>query len=518
MASGAVLTMADVTKRFGDVTVFDKISLDLYAGEVLSIVGENGAGKSTLMNVLSGTFPYGTYEGRILVDGVEKVFAGPRDSQLAGIEMIHQEISLHRDLSVAENLFMGDPPRRLGGLIDWKRANDQAVYYLKKVGLDLSPGEELGNLSTSQQQLVSIARALARKPRILVLDEPTSALTISETRNLLGIIRELGESGISCIYISHHMEEVFAISDRIMVLRDGKVISVRARPDFDENRIIEDMVGRKIEAMYPKASVTLGPEVLRVENLSVPHPFMPQRNMVDGISFRVRRGEILGIAGLVGAGRSETVNAVFGTQKRRSGTVFVDGKPIRIRSSMDAIAAGIGLVPEDRKRSGLIAPMNIRENMTIASLRAVSWKEVIRKKKERGLAGRFFERLKIKAGGIDASIRSVSGGNQQKVVLSKWLMKNLKVLILDEPTRGVDVGAKVEIYHLIAELAKAGVAIVLVSSDLPELLGLGDRFIALAGGRVRAEIGREDASPERIMRAVTGIDEFQRIGEEGGSE
>jgi ABC-type sugar transport system ATPase subunit len=499
--------MIDITKRFGEVTVFDKISLDLKAGEVLSIVGENGAGKSTLMNVLSGAHPHGTYDGRIMVDGIEKAFAGPQESQRAGIEMIHQEISLHLDLSVAENVLMGNLPRRFGGLVDWRLAIDLARQCLSEVGLDVPPREELRNLSTSQQQLVSIARALARKPRILVLDEPTSALTISETENLLGIIRRLAASGISCIYISHHMEEVFRISDRIQVLRDGKVISVYSKPEFDENRIIEDMVGRKIEAMYPKETVPLGPEILRVENLTVPHPFMPLKNIVEGIGFRVRRGEILCIAGLVGAGRSESVNAIFGTQKRLSGEIYLDGAPVKVRSSLDAIAAGIGLVPEERKKSGLIAAMSIKENMTIASLRAISWKEVIRKKKERNLARRFFERLKIKAQGIDANILSVSGGNQQKVVLAKWLMKDLKVLFLDEPTRGVDVGAKVEIYHIIAELVKSGVGIVMVSSDLPELLGLGDRFIALADGRIRAEIERRDVSPERIMRAVTGIRE-----------
>jgi ABC-type sugar transport system ATPase subunit len=504
MIDEPILRMERITKRFGPVTVFKDVDLDLHQGEILSIVGENGAGKSTLMNVLSGNYPHGSFEGTIKLDGRIAEFSRPRDSQRAGIEMIRQEISLHPDMSVAENMFLGNMPLTRLGLVDWRTAFSKARVELDKVGLDVPPETELRDLSTSQQQLVAIAKALVRKMRVLVLDEPTSALTIAETDKLLAIIRDLAATGISCIYISHHLEEVFAISDRIMVLRDGSVVALHSKEAFDKRRIIEDMVGRKIESMYPKASTSLGRELLRVENLTVPHPFVPQRNIVENIGFSVRAGEIVGLAGLVGAGRSETVAAIFGTLKKRSGNVIVDGRQVSIRSSTDAVAAGIGLVPEERKRNGLIAPMNIRQNMTIASLRAISLYDVISKKKEYSLASKYYSRLKIKASGLDANVMSVSGGNQQKVVLSKWLMKDLKVIIMDEPTRGVDVGAKVEIYNIISELVLGGTGIVLVSSDLPELLGLSDRVIVLGKGRIQAELDRSEATPERVMSAATG--------------
>jgi ABC-type sugar transport system ATPase subunit len=499
-----ILRMEAITKRFGPVTVFRDVDLELFEGEVLGIVGENGAGKSTLMNVLSGAYPHGTYEGTIRIDGEARAFSGPGDSQRAGIEMIRQEISLHPDLSVAENMFLGRMPLGRIGLVDWREAFRKAREELGKIGLDVPPDAALSDLNTSQQQLVAIAKALARSMRVLVLDEPTSALTISETEKLLSIIRALAARGKTCVFISHHLEEVFAISDRIMVLRDGAVVATYGKDEFDKRRVVEAMVGRKIEAMYPKATAHLGREALRVEGFTVSNPLAPQRNIVEDVSFSVRAGEILGLAGLVGAGRSETVNAIFGTARKKSGEVFVEGRPVSIRSSRDAVAAGIGLVPEERKRNGLIAPMDVRSNMTIASLRAISRNGVVSGRKERALAEKFYDRMKVKASGIEANVMSISGGNQQKVVLAKWLMKDLKVLILDEPTRGVDVGAKVEIYDIIAELVLAGLGIVLVSSDLPELLGLSDRVIVLGKGRVQAELDRLEATPERVMSAATG--------------
>jgi ABC-type sugar transport system ATPase subunit len=499
-----ILRMEAITKRFGPVTVFKNVDLELFEGEVLGIVGENGAGKSTLMNVLSGAYPHGSFEGTIRIDGEAKSFSGPSDSQRVGIEMIRQEISLHPDLSVAENMFLGRMPLGRAGLVDWKKAFKTARSELDKVGLDVPPDAALRDLNTSQQQLVAIAKALARSMRVLVLDEPTSALTSSETEKLLSIIRALAASGITCVFISHHLEEVFAISDRIMVLRDGSVVATYGKGEFDKRRVVEAMVGRKIEAMYPKATATLGREVLRVEGLTVPNPLVPQRNIVEGVGFAVRAGEILGLAGLVGAGRSETVNAIFGTQRKKSGEIFINGELASIHSSRDAVAAGVGLVPEERKRNGLIAPMDIRGNMTIASLHAISRNGVISGKRERALAGEYYDRMRVKAAGIEANVMSISGGNQQKVVLAKWLMKDLKVLILDEPTRGVDVGAKVEIYDIISELVLSGLGIVLVSSDLPELLGLSDRVIVLGKGKVQAELDRLEATPERVMSAATG--------------
>jgi ABC-type sugar transport system ATPase subunit len=506
-----VLEMKDITKRFGSVTVFRDVNISLQKGEVLALVGENGAGKSTLMNVLSGHYPDGTFEGQIILNGEEKKFKNPNDSKNAGIEMIRQEISLHLDLTIAENVYLGDWPRRKNKSVDWKTLFKETKKYLDEVGLNADPRELVRNLSTSEQQLLSIAKALARHPKLLVLDEPTSALTERDAANLLNIIRRLKDTGISCIYISHHLEEVFEIADRVVVLRDGNIISDYGREEVIEAKIIEDMVGRKIDDMYPKVETSVGEEVLRVEKLTVAHPYILNKNIVENISFNVRRGEILGIGGLVGAGRSEAVNAVFGTMKRLSGDIYIDNKKVDISSPLDAIENGIGLVTEDRKKTGLISMMDLRENMTLASLNMISSRGVIKKSKEREVSESFYKKMRVKAEGINTNIMNLSGGNQQKIVLAKWLMQDLEVLILDEPTRGVDVGAKVEIYNIINELVKSGVAIIMVSSDLPELIGMSDRIIVLSGGQIRADIMRNEVSQEKIMRAATGLEEYHSI-------
>lgn len=502
-----ILEIKNITKKFGPVTVFKDVNFDLNTGEVLALVGENGAGKSTMMNVLGGVYPVGEYEGTIIIDEKEVEFKNESDSKKAGIEMIHQEISLHLDLSVAENMFLGNL-KNSGGLVKWKDVYKDADVYLDKVKLKVDPREEVRNLSTSQQQLLSIARALACNPKIILFDEPTSALTETDSKTLLEIIKGLSKAGISCIYISHKLEEVMEISDRIAVLRDGNLISVYSRKEVSVDQIIEDMVGRKMDEMYPKKEVEIGNEILRVEGLTVEHPYIINKNIVENVSFSVRRGEILGFSGLVGSGRSETVNAIYGTMKKNSGVVFMDGKEIKIHSANQAIRYGIGLVTEDRKKSGIIAPMNLRENMTIASLKAISNKYIISKKAELNIANKFYEKLRVKSNGIEDNIMNLSGGNQQKIVLSKWLMKDIKVLILDEPTRGVDVGAKVEIYHIITELAQKGVAIIMVSSELPELLGMCDRIIVLGRGEIKGNIERKEFSQENIMRAATGIQTY----------
>lgn len=501
-----VLEMTDITKRFGSVTVFKNVSIALQKGEVLALVGENGAGKSTLMNVLSGHYPEGTFEGQILVNGTEKKFKSPNDSKNAGIEMIRQEISLHLDLTIAENVFLGDWPKRKNKSVDWKTLFKETKQYLEEVGLNADPRELVRNLSTSEQQLLSIAKALARHPKLLVLDEPTSALTERDAANLLNIIRRLKDSGISCIYISHHLEEVFEIADRVVVLRDGNIISDYKREEVIEAKIIEDMVGRKIDDMYPKVQMKAGDEVLRVEDLTVAHPYIANKKIVENISFSVKKGELLGIGGLVGAGRSEAVNAIFGTMDRLGGDIYLQDKKVNIASPLDAIKNGIGLVTEDRKKTGLISLMDLRENMTLASLKMVSSKGIIQKIKERDISESFYKKMRVKAEGINTNIMSLSGGNQQKIVLAKWLMQDLKVLILDEPTRGVDVGAKVEIYNIINDLVKSGVAIIMVSSDLPELIGMSDRIIVLSDGKIRANVMRSEFSQEKIMRAATGLE------------
>ncbi|MEI6389135.1 MAG: sugar ABC transporter ATP-binding protein, partial [Spirochaetota bacterium] len=416
-----------------------------------------------------------------------------------------QEISLNLDLSVGENIFVGNLPlTRIPLFVDWKAMMRLAAEALERVGLDIRPEETVRRLSTSQQQLLCIAKALYRHPRILVLDEPTSALTETEAQILMEIISRLRSEGISSIYISHKLDEVFGIADRVTVLRDGKVISTTSRVDLVPDRIIEDMVGRKIEAMYPKVKLPLGEEVLRVEGFSVASR-IPGRKIVDDVSFSIRAGEILGLGGLVGAGRSELVNAIFGSTGRLAGKLLVDGKAVEIRSPEDAIRLRMGLLTEDRRVSGFVGTMNIRENSSLASFERIFGRLFIRKGTEKELSESYFRQLNIRAPGIETSILSLSGGNQQKVVLSKWLMTGVRILFLDEPTRGIDVGAKVEIYSIMTELARNGVAIVMISSELPELLAMCDRFVILAKGRMSAEFGCEEISDRLFMKAATGM-------------
>lgn len=502
-----ILEVKNITKKFGPVTVFHDVNLELFKGEVLALVGENGAGKSTLMNVLGGVYPAGEYEGEIFVEGRRASFRSERDSKAAGIEMIHQEISLHLELTVAENIFLGNLSNSYGR-VNWKTVYQEAQQYLDMVKLDVPVREKVRNLSTSQQQLLSIAKALACHPKIILFDEPTSALTETDAENLMLIIRKLAADGIACVYISHRLEEVMTLSNRIAVLRDGCLISVYPRKEVQVEQIIEDMVGRKLDDMYPKKTVPIGEKEFEVKNLTIPHPYILNKNIVEDMSFSVSKGEILGMSGLVGSGRSETVNAIFGSMKKTSGVILLEGKEICVGKPLDAINQGIGLVTEDRKRSGIIGPMNLRENMTLASLDAISGESIINKKKEKDISEKFYGKLRVKANGIEDNIMNLSGGNQQKIVLAKWLMKDIKVLILDEPTRGVDVGAKVEIYNIITELAQKGVAIIMISSELPELLGMCDRILVLGRGRLWGNIKREDFSQETIMRAATCIEKY----------
>ncbi len=505
VAEDIVLRMQNITKRFFSITALDSVSLDLRRGEIHALVGENGAGKSTLMKILSGSYASALYEGSIEVNGRQVSFASTHDAERAGIEMIYQEISLNLDLSVGENIFVGNLPlTRIPLFVDWKAMMRLAAEALERVGLDIRPEETVRRLSTSQQQLLCIAKALYRHPRILVLDEPTSALTETEAQILMEIISRLRSEGISSIYISHKLDEVFGIADRVTVLRDGKVISTTSRVDLVPDRIIEDMVGRKIEAMYPKVKLPLGEEVLRVEGFSVASR-IPGRKIVDDVSFSIRAGEILGLGGLVGAGRSELVNAIFGSTGRLAGKLLVDGKAVEIRSPEDAIRLRMGLLTEDRRVSGFVGTMNIRENSSLASFERIFGRLFIRKGTEKELSESYFRQLNIRAPGIETSILSLSGGNQQKVVLSKWLMTGVRILFLDEPTRGIDVGAKVEIYSIMTELARNGVAIVMISSELPELLAMCDRFVILAKGRMSAEFGCEEISDRLFMKAATGM-------------
>ncbi len=498
-----VLEMKNVTKRFPGVLALSDVTLQLKKGEILGICGENGAGKSTLMKILSGTYPYGSYEGQILYDGKPVRLTDVSVAQKCGIEMVYQEINMVLGSSIAENLFLGNLPGR-NGLVDYRKLYAQSKKILEYVGIQAKPTERIAKLNSGQMQMLALMRACGKDPKILVLDEPTSALTNTEVDQLMSVLTDLKKKGVSCIYISHKLEEIYRICDRVLVLRDGKTIACHETSAVDENVLIEQMVGRKISNLYPKANVEIGGEVLRVEHLSVPHPTIENRNIVDDISFSLRKGEILGIGGLVGAGRSETLGAIFGqyfkgVQKR----VWIEGKEVQIHSPADAIRAGIGYVTEERKRNGFVWMLSIRDNMYLASLDKLPTKgPFIDAKEENRLGQGMFEKMRIKAPSIHTKINTLSGGNQQKVVLSKWLVNAPKILFIDEPTKGVDVGAKAEIYSLLGELTTGGISVVMVSSDMPELLAISDRVLVISSGKITGEFCRNEMSEEAIMRAA----------------
>jgi ABC-type sugar transport system ATPase subunit len=500
-----LIEMKGITKTFPGVVALNDISLELKKGEILSLVGENGAGKSTLMKVLSGDYPWGTYSGQIFMDGSPLHISGPGYTEKAGIAMIYQQVHAELDLSVAENIYLGRLPRKMG-FIDWKKTNNLAAQVLKELKVDLSPEDNMRNLNTSIQQLVCIARALVRNPKVLILDEPTSALTESETRNLLDILRDLRSKGISCIYISHKLNEVFEISDRISVMRDARHVRTYAREEFDTKKVVEDMIGHRIDTMYPSMDGReISHEVMRVEHFQVRHPNSSIKNIIEDVSFTLYRGEVLGLSGLVGSGRSELLRAVFGALPRRDGKVFIENTERHINDTRSAIRNGIGFLTEDRKKDGFVGTMNIQENMTLSILKKITTASFIDTRLEEEKVRQYFDSLKIKAPSQKTQIINLSGGNQQKVVLAKSLLTEMKVLLLDEPTVGIDVGAKSEIYKIIKELAEAGLAIVMVSSEYPELLAMCDRFVIIANGRVAGELKKNEADEEKIIRMASGL-------------
>jgi ABC-type sugar transport system ATPase subunit len=495
--------MNKISKNFGPIQALNDVSINLKKGEILVIVGENGAGKSTLMKILSGSYPSGSYSGEIIVGGKPRHFNSPADSTAAGIEMIYQEISVHLDLSVAENIFLGQLPTSTG-CVQWKKMFANAEKYTNMVGLSVSVKQPMRTLSTSQQQMVTIARALSRNPGILVLDEPSSALTETEVEILFRNLENLRQQGISCIYITHKMKEVMRLADRVAVLRDGCLVSKRDRSELSIETIIEEMVNRKIENMFPKHEAHIGDEVLRVEDLTVSHPYNRRKNIVNGVSFNVRKGEILGIVGLVGAGRSEIANAVTGSIKPKKGRIYLDGKQLRIRSPKQSINKGMILLSEDRKLNGYVHTMSVAENISLASIKQITDGFVLNIGRERKNAQEYVKKLDIRVRSELDNIMSLSGGNQQKVVLAKWLTTTPKVLFLDEPTRGIDVGAKTQIYEIMNDLAASGMAVVMISSEMPELIGMCDRYIVLAEGEIKAELGRKEADEELFMKYATG--------------
>ena len=496
--------MKSITKAFPGVKALDGVSFDLKEGEVHALVGENGAGKSTLIKILAGVYPHPEYGGEIILDGSERRFANVRDSEKAGIAVIYQELSLVKDMSVAENIFLGREPRRFG-IINWEILYSRAQKLLDDLHLAINPLIPVRNLGIGQQQLIEIAKALSQDARIVVLDEPTAALTDAEVDTLFTILNKLRARGVAMVYISHKLDEVFRISDRVTVLRDGRTIGTDATQDMDESRVIAKMVGREVGQIFPESKHERGDVVFEARNVTVEDPAVPGKLLVDRVGFTARKAEVLGIAGLMGSGRSELLMAIFGAHAgRKSAEIFVDRKPVQINQPSDAIKQGIGFVTEDRKRYGLILDQTILKNMTLAGLRKLSGRFVTNDDAEAVAGERSARELHIKANSVFTVAGTLSGGNQQKVVLAKWLLTNPRVLFLDEPTRGIDVGAKQEIYAQINRLAESGLAIVLVSSELPEILGLSDRVIVLHEGRVTGEFTRSEATPEAVMSCATG--------------
>ncbi|MCL4425533.1 MAG: sugar ABC transporter ATP-binding protein [Actinobacteria bacterium] len=498
-----VLEMNHITKEFPGVRALNDVTIKVKPGEIHALIGENGAGKSTLMKILNGVYPAGTYKGEILLNGLPVELHSPHDARVKGIGFVPQETSVIEGLSVSENIFVGHLTGERGVVVRFGELHAKTAQFLKECNINLNPRQLVSYLSASQRQLVMIARALSMNPSVLILDEATSSLTLDEIGNLFRILKHLQQRGVTCIFITHKLSEIFEVADQVTVLRDGVVVAGFDRGRFSQDDIITAMVGRRIDNLYPVRDSEIGEkEVLRVQDLTVPHMQVAGKNMVEGISFSVYRGEILGIAGLVGSGRSEVVNAIYG-RTINSGRIFVEGREVRIASPKDAKDNGIGLVTEDRKRDGLLFNFALRENITINSLNAVSRLQILDKGRESRYANDYVKKLAIRTPSIATMVSNLSGGNQQKVVLGKVLLTKPKVLLLDEPTKGVDVGAKYEIYKLMMELVRQGISLVVISSELPELLALCDRFIVLAGGKIRDQFTKAEASEHRVMMAAT---------------
>jgi ABC-type sugar transport system ATPase subunit len=485
-----------ITKRFPGALALSDVSVEIAPGSCHALCGENGAGKSTLGKILAGI--HAPDSGRLFLDGAATRFNGPRDALAAGIGMVHQELAFCTQLSVAENLCLGDLPAS-SGFVSWSAMARRAITMLAGIGTKLDVQRPVGELTIAQQQLVQIAAAVAGGARVIVFDEPTSSLSQVEAELLYGVIDGLKTRGVTCIYVSHRMAEVFRLCDSVSVLRDGRHVATRPVEGLSESELVQMMIGRPIAEYFPAAmEAEPGEELLRVEELSLPGTF-------DGVGFAIRAGEVLGLAGLVGAGRSDIAETIFGLRPRMRGRVIVRGKPVRIGSPRDAVREGIGLVPEDRKRQALVPRESVLHNISLAILHRLSSFAWIDRASERVTGRDFADRLRIRARDLDADVMSLSGGNQQKVVLARWLAAGSRVLMLDEPTRGVDVGAKAEIHALIGALVAQGNAVLLISSELPELLSLSQRILVLRAGRAVREVRREDATQDGLLRLMAGL-------------
>ena len=501
-----LLEMKNITKTFPGVKALDNVNLKVEEGEIHALVGENGAGKSTLMNVLSGVYPYGSYEGDIIYNGEICKFHDIKQSEAKGIVIIHQELALVPYMSIGENMFLGNE-RGKKAAIDWDETYGQAEKYMREVGLSESSRTLIKDIGTGKQQLVEIAKALAKNAKLLILDEPTSSLNESDSKALLDLLLKFKKDGMTCIIISHKLNEVSYVADKITVIRDGSTIETLTKgvDDFSEDRIIKGMVGREIADRFPKRhGVKIGDVSMEVKKWTVYHPIYTERKVVDNVSIKIHKGEVVGISGLMGAGRTELAKSVFGRSygTNISGTLLLDGKEVHLKSSRDAIAHKLAYVTEDRKGDGLILSNPIRTNTSLANMAGVSNGIVIDKDKEYAVAVEYKEKLKTKCPTVEQNVGNLSGGNQQKVLLAKWMFADPDVLILDEPTRGIDVGAKYEIYCIINDLVAAGKSVIMISSELPEVLGMSDRIYVMNEGRIVGELSQEEASQEKIMSCI----------------
>ena len=490
-----ILTMEGIDKSFPGVHALDHVNLEVKKGEVHALMGENGAGKSTLMKVLTGI--YTKDEGKIVYEGKEVAYTNPKEAQEAGIVIVHQELNMLGHLSVAQNIFIGREMKK-GGFIDDAKMNAEAGKLFQRLNIDINPKEKMSRLTVGKQQMCEIAKAISHKAKVIIFDEPTAALTESEISELFKIIRDLRKNQLGIVYISHRMDEINVITDRVTVMRDGGYVGTLITKDSTKDDIINMMVGRVIyEDPKTESSVAKdAPVVLKVENLSA-------GKMVKNVSFELKKGEILGFSGLMGAGRTETARALFGADKKDSGEIYVNGKKVEIHNPIDAVKYGIGYLSEDRKRYGIVTEKTVAENSTMACLDEYMSGIFINKKKEDETALKYVKQLKTKTPNVDQLVVNLSGGNQQKVVIAKWLIKDCDILIFDEPTRGIDVGAKSEIYHLMNELAASGKSIIMISSEMTEILRMSDRIIVMCEGNKTGEIGIEEATQEKIMHAAT---------------